>query len=105
MFSRQVGQLVLQATAGHGQAVPADLPCRVTVAQIQAGPEQLGTFSLFFPLVFIAIALQESLITAPYTVFAADHDGDARRRYLGSVLIHTLVLGGVLAVGIAIASL
>ena len=38
----QVGQLVLQATAGHGQAVPADLPRRVTVTQVQAGPEQLG---------------------------------------------------------------
>jgi transposase len=38
----QVGQLALQAAAGHGQAVPADLPCRVTVTQIQAGSEQLG---------------------------------------------------------------
>jgi hypothetical protein len=34
----QVGQLVLQAAAGHGQAVPADLPGRVTVTQVQAGP-------------------------------------------------------------------
>ena len=38
----QAGQLVLQAAAGHGQAVPADLACRVAVAQVQAGPEQLG---------------------------------------------------------------
>src|SRR5262249_17923053 len=35
----QVGQLVLQAAAGHGQAVAAELARRVTVAQIQAGPE------------------------------------------------------------------
>src|SRR5262249_42411516 len=38
----QVGQLVLQPTAGHGQAVLADLPGRVTVTQIQAGPKQLS---------------------------------------------------------------
>ena len=38
----QVGQLVLQATAGHGLAVPADLPRRMTVTQVQASSEQLG---------------------------------------------------------------
>jgi hypothetical protein len=38
----QLGQLVLQPTAGHGKAVPADFAPRVTVTQIQAGPEQLG---------------------------------------------------------------
>jgi hypothetical protein len=38
----QIGQLVLQATVGHGQTVPADLPRRVTVTQIQTGPEQLS---------------------------------------------------------------
>src|SRR5262249_3414318 len=38
----QGGQLVRQAAAGHGLAVPADLPRRVTVAQVQPSPEQLG---------------------------------------------------------------
>jgi hypothetical protein len=38
----QVGQLVFQAAAGHGQAVPADFARRVTVTQIQAGPERLS---------------------------------------------------------------
>ncbi|HLJ93143.1 MAG TPA: hypothetical protein VKU02_08130 [Gemmataceae bacterium] len=36
----QVGQLVLQATAGHRQAMPADAR-RVAVTQTQARPEQL----------------------------------------------------------------
>jgi len=36
----QLGELVLQATEGHGQTVPADLPRRLTATQIQAGPEQ-----------------------------------------------------------------
>ena len=38
-----------------------------------AGAEELGLFSLFFPAVILAIALEESLITAPYTYFAARH--------------------------------
>jgi hypothetical protein len=38
----QFGQLVLQATAGYGQAVWADFLCCVTVTQIQASPERLG---------------------------------------------------------------
>jgi hypothetical protein len=38
----QLGQFVLQATADHRQAVPADLARCVTVTQIQAGPEQLS---------------------------------------------------------------
>src|SRR5215208_6719718 len=58
-----------------------------------SGPSELGLFLIFFPLLFVAIALQESLITAPYTVYSADHDDPARRRtYLGSVLNHTVIL-------------
>lgn len=64
-----------------------------------AGPEELGLFSMFFPAVFVAIALEESLITAPYTYFAARHaERDQRRDYLGSVLIHTGVLSAVMAI-------
>jgi hypothetical protein len=37
-----IGQLVLPPTAGHGQAVPADVPRRVAVAQAQAGPEEFS---------------------------------------------------------------
>jgi hypothetical protein len=38
----QVGQLVPQSAAGHGQAVPADLARRVTVPEVHAGSEQFG---------------------------------------------------------------
>jgi hypothetical protein len=38
----QLGQLILRATASHGQAVSADLVRGVAVAQVQACPEQLG---------------------------------------------------------------
>jgi O-antigen/teichoic acid export membrane protein len=57
------------------------------------GPAELGIFAIFFPLVFIAIAFQESLIIVPYMIYASTHpEGEARRQYLGSVLIHTAIL-------------
>jgi hypothetical protein len=38
----QVGQLVLQATARHGQTVSADCARRVTITQFEPGPEKLS---------------------------------------------------------------
>jgi hypothetical protein len=38
----QIGQLVLQVAASHGQAMPADLAHRVPVTQIEPGPEQFS---------------------------------------------------------------
>lgn len=69
------------------------------------GPEDLGLFIIFFPLLFVAIAIQESLITAPYTVYSAKHtDRDARRGYLGGVLSNTLALSGTAAAVFAVAA-
>jgi O-antigen/teichoic acid export membrane protein len=62
------------------------------------GPAELGLFAIFFPFVFIAIAFQESLIIVPYMIYATTHpEGEARRRYLGSVLIHTAFLNVAVA--------
>lgn len=69
------------------------------------GPEDLGLFLIFFPLLFVAIAIQESLITAPYTVYSAKHtDRDARRGYLGGVLSNTLTLSAITATAFAVAA-
>ena len=74
------------------------------------GPDELGLFIIFFPLLFIAIAIQESLITAPYTVYSADHtEPAARRAYLGGVFANTRILCGaatcaLLAAAIALAA-
>lgn len=57
-----------------------------------AGPDQLGRLWIGLTLVFVAVALQESLITAPFTVFAREHTRDQRRRYLAGVLVHALLL-------------
>ncbi|HEX6962806.1 MAG TPA: lipopolysaccharide biosynthesis protein [Lacipirellula sp.] len=70
------------------------------------GPDELGLFIIFFPLLFIVIALQESLITAPYTVYSADHEDPAgRRAYLGSVLNHTVILSALAVLAFALAAI
>lgn len=70
-----------------------------------SGPDELGLFIIFFPLLFIAIAIQESLITAPYTVYSADHsDRESRRSYLGGVLANTLALIALASIAFAVAA-
>lgn len=62
------------------------------------GPGELGLFAIFFSVVFLALAVQESFTIAPYNLLAAARsDGAARRRYLGGVLIDTLLLSGILS--------
>jgi O-antigen/teichoic acid export membrane protein len=69
------------------------------------GPDELGLFIIFFPLLFVAIAIQESLITAPYTVYSADHaDRDSRRSYLGGVLANTMALIAFASLAFAVAA-
>jgi len=70
-----------------------------------AGPEELGLFSLFFPAVIVAIALEESLITAPYTFYGARSAPlKERRQYLGSVLAHTGILSALMGMACLFAS-
>jgi O-antigen/teichoic acid export membrane protein len=70
------------------------------------GPEELGQFSLLFPAVFAAIALQESLITAPYTCYAARFAAVGEGRdYLGSVLSHSWILSACATAAAALAAL
>lgn len=67
------------------------------------GPAELALFVKFYPLVFIAIAFQESLVIVPYMVYWTNHaEGDERRRYLGSVLWHSLLLSAAIAGGLSI---
>lgn len=62
------------------------------------GPGELGLFALFFSLVFFALSLQESLIIAPFSIYAASRaDGEERRRYLGGVFADSCKLGAIVA--------
>jgi O-antigen/teichoic acid export membrane protein len=60
------------------------------------GPEELGVFSLGFAVMVMAICVQDSLVSAPYTVFSARMAGRSRARYAGS----TLALAGLLAIAV-----
>jgi len=63
------------------------------------GPGELGLFAIFFSLVFLGLALQESLVIVPYSILApALSDPLDRRRYLGGVLGDGLVLGVIAAI-------
>jgi O-antigen/teichoic acid export membrane protein len=58
------------------------------------GPGELGLFAIFFSLVFLGLALQESLVIVPFSILApAKSDPHERRRYLGGVLGDGLILG------------
>jgi O-antigen/teichoic acid export membrane protein len=109
-INRSAAMLTAASLADRGFIGVATLLATVLIGR-WAGAEELGLFSLFFPAVILAIALEESLITAPYTYFAARHAApDERRDYLGSVLRHTMILSAVtsllllLAAGVAYAA-
>jgi O-antigen/teichoic acid export membrane protein len=60
------------------------------------GPEELGVFSLGFTVIIMAICVQDSLVSAPYTVFSPRLAVRSRALYAGS----TLALAGLLALAI-----
>jgi len=102
----------LRASALVDQAiVSATSIVTVVILARFAGSAQLGLYSLGLTAVFLTLAVQESLISAPYMVFInlKGLQGPALRRYLGSALAQSVVLGllvsGLLAIaGIVLAS-
>jgi O-antigen/teichoic acid export membrane protein len=103
-INRSAAMVTLAALADRGFIGVATFAATVLLGR-WAGPEELGLFSLFAPAVFLAIAFEESLITAPYTYFAARHaEHNERRDYLGSVLVHTGVLSAVMAAAFLLAA-
>lgn len=56
------------------------------------GKAELGVYTLALTLITIATGVISTLISAPYTVFAPRLVRSRRRRYLGSLLVHQLVL-------------
>ncbi len=58
-----------------------------------AGPAELGFYSLAVAALILTIVVQESLVTTPYTMFAQRRRADEGAEYIGSVLVHHLMLG------------
>jgi O-antigen/teichoic acid export membrane protein len=60
--------------------------------------EGLGLYSLGFSIVVTVAAIQEALVTAPYTIYSPQLDGEGRRRYAGSQLVlHVALAAACLA--------
>jgi len=55
-------------------------------------PEELGLYSLGFSIVLIALAILESLVSRPYTVFHGRLSESERLEYAGSALVHFAAL-------------
>ena len=65
------------------------------------GPDELGIFSLGFAFVVLTVGVQESLISAPYTIYGNRRQGRSRAQYAGSVLVHHAVLSVVAVICLA----
>lgn len=68
-----------------------------------AGNEVLGIYSISFGFLLIAICMQDTLISAPFTLFHSREEGDNRRSYHGSILIQVVTLGIASALSFALA--
>lgn len=58
-----------------------------------AGNEVLGVYSISFGFLLIATCMQDTLVSAPFTLFHSRQEGDSRRSYHGSILIQVVTLG------------
>ena len=68
-----------------------------------AGKEELGIYSISFGFLVIATCIQDTLVSAPFTLFHSREEGDNRRSYQGSILIQVIALGIVSALAFALA--
>src|SRR4029079_14809442 len=67
-----------------------------------AGPRELGAFALVMTVYCLFLAVQESLITVPYTMLIVRLSGIRQRQYSGATLLQSLAwsacVGAVLAI-------
>jgi O-antigen/teichoic acid export membrane protein len=69
-----------------------------------AGPDDLGVFALVMTLFYLLLAVQEALITMPYTVFGARLRGKLHLQYSGAALVQSAVWSGFVSSILAIAA-
>jgi len=66
------------------------------------GASELGIYALAISVVFLVVAVQDSLISTPYTVFGNRLRGRVRRKYAGSILLHFGLLSAFAVIGLAL---
>lgn len=65
------------------------------------GKEELGVFTLAWTLIALVTGVSATLTTTPYTVFGPHLSRSRRRRYLGSIVVHQLLLAVLFALAMA----
>jgi O-antigen/teichoic acid export membrane protein len=70
-----------------------------------AGAESLGMFALVMTVYYLILAVQESLITVPYTLFGARLKGVRHLQYSGAALCQSAVWAGIVSTVIAAVAL
>jgi len=63
------------------------------------GPEDLGIYAFCFTILLLALSVQDSLITKPYTMLRQTQPGDRSQEYLGSILHQHGLLALTFALG------
>ena len=90
-FSQGVCAIMDQAVTSGGRFVSTILVGRA------CGADGLGLYSLGMSVAMIALAIQHSLITAPYTVYLHRRsEKSSQQRYAGSMLVAWVVLACVI---------
>jgi O-antigen/teichoic acid export membrane protein len=70
-----------------------------------AGPDNLGMFALVMSVYYLLLALQESLITVPFTMLGVQLKGVQRLQYSGAALCQSAALSVVVAVVLMFAAI
>jgi O-antigen/teichoic acid export membrane protein len=69
-----------------------------------AGPDDLGVFALVMTVFYLLLAVQEALITMPYTVFGARLKGRLHLQYSGAVLCQSAIWSAFVSSVLAISA-
>jgi O-antigen/teichoic acid export membrane protein len=67
-----------------------------------AGPKDLGLFALMMTVYFLLLAVQETLVSIPYTMFAVQLKGVRHRQYSGAALFQSTAWSACVGVMLAI---
>ncbi len=62
----------------------------------------LGIYALALSVVLLVRGIQTQLVSVPYLIYCHRHPGNARPSYLGSMVVHTLVVSAIAVVGMLI---
>ena len=94
----------LLALCDQGVVSVTNFATAVIIGRV-CGKGELGVYTLAWTLMTLATEISAILTTTPYTVFSPQLDRSHRRRYLGSILVHQVLLSMMFALTMAAGAL